>query len=161
MIYHSWINNLSGWDRTWKISGLTGNRTLTCEMTGHNALSNQTIWRAGHWEIVTYPLVEMTWMEIYEMTRIYFELRNYQKKIFGCLRYEELSTKYFYSFNPHLPTYQKSHPQFEIYPFRLVWPKDIDETVLMERRCRKHYFQLSIVSPLPSFMPKCKYIHTL
>ena len=161
MIYHSWINNLSGWDRTWKISGLTGNRTLTCEMTGHNALSNQTIWRAGHWEIVTYPLVEMTWMEIYEMTRIYFELQNYQKKIFGCLRYEELSTKYFYGFNPHLPTYQISHPQFEIYPFRLVWPKNINETVLMERRCIKHYFQLSIVSLLLSFMPKCKYIHTL
>ena len=93
MIYHSWINNLSGWDRTWKFSGLTGNRTLTCEMTRHNALSNQAIWRAGHWEIVTCPLVEMTWMEIYEMTHIYFELRNNQKNAFGCLRYKEFKTR--------------------------------------------------------------------
>ena len=115
-------------------------------MTGHNALSNQAIWRAGHWEIVTCPLVEMTWMEIYEMTPIYFELRNYQKKIFGCPRYEELRPKYFYSFNPHLPTYQISHPQFEIYPFRLVGPKNINETVLMERRCIKHYFQCQNVN---------------
>ena len=47
-------------------------------------------------------------MEIYEMTHIYFELLNHQKKNCGCLRYEELSTKYIYSFNPHLPTYVTS-----------------------------------------------------
>ena len=45
--------------------------------------------------------------------------------------------------------------------FDLFDPKNINETVLMERRCIKHYLQLSIVSPLLSFMPKCKYIHTL
>ena len=132
-----------------------------CEMAGHNALSNQAIWRAGHWQIVTYPLMEMTWMEIYGMTHIYFEPRNHRKNFFGCLRYEELRTKYFYSFNSHLPTYQISHPQFEIYPSRLVWPKYINETVLMERICIKRYFQLPIVSLLSSLMPKCKYIYTL
>ena len=31
-----------------------------------------------------------------------------KKKNCGCLRYEELSTKYIYSFNPHLPTYVTS-----------------------------------------------------
>ena len=98
-----------------------------------------------------------TWNDLY----LFWTAEPSKKIFFGCLRYEELSTKYFYSFNPHLPAYQISHPQFKIYPFRLVWPKNINETVLMERRCIKHYFQLSIVSPLPSFMPKCKYIHTL
>ena len=33
------MNNLSGWKRTWKNSGLTGNRTLIFAMTGRNALS--------------------------------------------------------------------------------------------------------------------------
>ena len=31
--------NLSGWKRTWKTSGLTGNRTLTFVVTGRSALS--------------------------------------------------------------------------------------------------------------------------
>ena len=37
------MNNLSGWKRTWKNSGLTGNRTLTFVMTGRNALSIELI----------------------------------------------------------------------------------------------------------------------
>ena len=32
-------------------------------------------------------------MEIYEMTHIYFELRNNQKNAFGCLRYKEFKAR--------------------------------------------------------------------
>ena len=40
-------------------------------ITGRNVLSiNQVNWRAGHCEFVIYPMVELTWIEIYEMNHI-------------------------------------------------------------------------------------------
>ena len=50
------------------------NRTLSFAMTGRNALSfywaNQANWRASHCEFVIYPMVAMTWIEIYETNHI-------------------------------------------------------------------------------------------
>ena len=43
--------------------------------SGINALSTELIrasWRAGHCEFVTYPMVEITWIEIYEMNYILY-----------------------------------------------------------------------------------------
>ena len=47
-------NEKNEWEeRTWKNSGLTGNRTLTFAMTGRNALSTELIKPAGEQAIVS------------------------------------------------------------------------------------------------------------
>ena len=61
------MNNLGGWKRTWKNSGLIGNRILTFAISGRKAIhwANQANWRASHSEFVIYPMVEKTWIEIW------------------------------------------------------------------------------------------------
>lgn len=61
------MNNLRGWKRTWKNSGLIGNRTMSFAISGRNAMHwvHQANWRAGHSEFVIYPMVEKTWIEIW------------------------------------------------------------------------------------------------
>ena len=67
------MNNLSGWKRTWKNSGLTRNWTDWPLQWLHYA--NQGNWRAGHCEFVIklYSMVAMTWKEII-WNDSYFEL---------------------------------------------------------------------------------------
>ena len=52
------INPLSGWKRM--------------DTTRPLHWANQANWRAGHVEFVLNPMVEMTWMEIYEMKFIFW-----------------------------------------------------------------------------------------
>ena len=61
------MSNVSGRKRTWKNSGLIGNRTMSFAISGRNAMHwvHQANWRAGHSEFVIYPMVEKTWIEIW------------------------------------------------------------------------------------------------
>ena len=47
------MKNLTGWQRTWKKSGVTGNQILTFTMTWHNALSIKLMKPNGEQAIVS------------------------------------------------------------------------------------------------------------
>ena len=63
--------NLSGWKRTWKNSGLTGNRTLTFVMTGRNALSIDLIHPTRGQTRIRFPVKPEFFQVLFQPLRLF------------------------------------------------------------------------------------------